>query len=340
MGQPGFCHRPGGPHPVAGRQLSPVGCPSLGEAVEVLISRTTADTLGLQVGEHYTLFLTGQTTQIPVRIAGVWQANNPADPFWFYQPGAFDEILLTSEEAFATQVAGVVDAPVATAIWYQIFDGSRVRPANVNELLENVAVVEARVTALLNDTTLDASPVPALQSYGKSANLLTLELTIFSLPVIGLVVYFISLIAGMVVRRGQSEIAIMRSRGISSQKIVNLYLLEGLLVGGLGLAGGLLLGQAAARLMSRMRTFLDTGFLAGSGSEPLAIVFTPTALVYALVGVASDAGGAPGARLFSRRGTRSSPCAGSRPGRCWRPCGSATIWTCSCWCCPCTAGTN
>ncbi|MGD2207191.1 MAG: ABC transporter permease, partial [Anaerolineae bacterium] len=256
-----------------------------GEVVEILISRTTADTLGLQVGEHYTLFLTGQTTQIPVRIAGVWQANDPADPFWFYQPNAFDNVLLTSEEAFAAQVAGAVDAAVATAIWYQIFDGSRVRPANVNELLENVAIVEARVTALLNDTALDASPVPALQSYGKSASLLTLQLTIFSLPVIGLVVYFISLIAGMVVRRGQSEIAIMRSRGISSQKIVNLYLLEGLLVGGLGLAGGLLLGQAAARQMSRMRTFLDTDFISGNGSEPLAIVFTPTALAYALIGV-------------------------------------------------------
>jgi putative ABC transport system permease protein len=88
------------------------------------------------------------------------------------------------------------------------------------------------------------------------------------------------------VRRGQSEIAIMRSRGISRRKIVNLYLLEGLLLSGLGLAGGLLLGRWMAQMMSRTRTFLDPGILTGNGSQPLAIVFTPTSLAYALVGVA------------------------------------------------------
>lgn len=260
---------------------------SPGDPVEILVSRTTAELLGLQVGEHYTLFATGQAgAQVPVRIAGVWQAGDPADPFWFYQPDAFDEILLTSESAFVAQIVPALDTPVASAVWYQIYDGSRVRPATVNGLLENVAIVEARVTVLLNNTTLDVSPVPALQSYGKSASTLTLMLTIFSLPVIGLVAYFICLIAGMVVQRGQSEIAIMRSRGISRRKIVNLYLLEGLLIGGLGLAGGLMLGRSMAELMSRTRTFLDPAILTGSGSEAMAVVFTPTSLAYALVGVA------------------------------------------------------
>jgi putative ABC transport system permease protein len=264
------------------------------EPVEVLVSRKTADTLGFQVGERYTLFAIGQgQAQIPVRIVGVWQAGDPTHPAWFYQPDAFDEVLLTGEGAFLRQVVPALDTPVATAVWYQIYDGSRVRPAHVNGLLEGVSIVEARVTALLENTTLDASPVPALESYGRSASLLTLVLTIFSLPVIGLVVYFTSLIAGMVVQRGQSEIAIMRSRGISRRRIVNLYLLEGLLVGGLGLAGGLMLGRWMAQLMSQSRTFLDPSILAGSSSlaqggssEPLAIVFTPTSLAYGLVGVA------------------------------------------------------
>jgi putative ABC transport system permease protein len=257
-----------------------------GEPVEVLVSRTTADLLGLQVGEQYTLLPTGAGQQIPVLIAGVWQAADTSDPFWFYQPDAFDEMLLTSESGFVDQVVPALETPVATAVWYQIYDGSRVRPATVNGLLENVAVAEARVTVLLNNTTLDVSPVPALQSYGRSASVLTLVLTIFSLPVIGLVAYFISLISGMVVRRDQSEIAIMRSRGISRRRIVTLYLLEGLLLGGLGLVGGLLLGRWMARLMSQTHTFLDPTLLAGGGGQPMAIVYTPTSLVYALVGVA------------------------------------------------------
>ena len=261
----------------------------VGEPVEVLVSQTTADLLGLQVGEIYVLFVPGQAgVQIPVRIAGVWQADDRRDPFWFYQPDTFNELLLTAEEAFVGQVVPVLKTPVATAVWYQVYDGSRVRPATVNRLLGNVAAAQARATALLDNTSLDASPVATLQSYGRSASLLTLVLTIFSLPVIGLVAYFISLIAGMVVQRGQSEIAVLRSRGITRRQILNLYLLEGVWLGSLGLAGGLLLGRLIAQLMSRTRTFLDPGILTGNSAagSPVVIIFTPLSLAYALAGVA------------------------------------------------------
>jgi putative ABC transport system permease protein len=258
-----------------------------GEAVEILIPQKIADTLGLQVGERYILFATGQDgTQIPVQVAGVWQPVDLADPFWFYQPDAFDEMFLTSESAFVQQVLPAFETPVASAVWYQVFDGSLVRPASVNRLLEDVATVEARVAVLLDNAALEVSPVSALESYGRSSRLLTLVLTIFSLPVIGLVFYFISLIAGMVVRRGQSEIAIMRSRGIARRRILGVVLLEGLLIGGLGLAGGLVLGKWMAQLVSQTRTFLDPTLLTGRTAESLAIVFTPTAFGYALAGVA------------------------------------------------------
>lgn len=255
-----------------------------GEAVDVLISRKTAETLGLQVGEPYIL-MAPDLSQVAVRIAGVWQAADEAGEAWFYTPSSFDEVLLTSEDAFVSQVVPALKAPVATAAWYQVYDGSRVRPASVNGLLADVATVEARVTALLANTTLDVSPVPALQSYGRASSILTLMLTVFSLPVLGLVVYFISLISGMVVQREQSEIAVMRGRGISRGKIVSLYLLEGLLVGGVGLAGGLLLGRWMAQVMSRTRTFLDLGVLTGGEGGTMAIVYTPTSVAYGLLGV-------------------------------------------------------
>jgi putative ABC transport system permease protein len=276
-----------GDFPVAGQATDPpVGTNDGGEPVQVLVSQATAETLGLQVGESYTLLAAGTSgAQIPVQIVGVWRAIDSTDAAWFYQPDSFDEMLLTGEDAFTGQVVPALDTPVATAIWFQIFDGSRVRPATVSRIVDNVAIAEARVTALLNNTTLDASPVSALKSYGEAASTLTLVLTIFSLPIIGLVAYFISLIAGMVVQRGQSEIAILRSRGITRGQIVNLYLLEGLLLGGVGLGAGLLLGRLIAQLMSRTRTFLDLGLLSGSSSEPVAIVFTSTALFYGLVGV-------------------------------------------------------
>ncbi len=253
-------------------------------AVEVIVSQTIAQQLGLQVNESYRLF-GNNNGQFPVQVVGVWQAQDRTAPFWFYQPEAFDEMLLTSEAQFSSGVVPLLENPVSTAVWYQLYDGGRIRPASVDNFLQNVTIVEARATALLNGTTLDASPVSALQTYGRSNNLLTLTLTIFSIPLIGIILYFISLIANMVVARGASEIAVWRSRGTTRGQVVSVYLLEGLLVGGLGLAGGLWLALQIARLMGRTRTFLDPAILAPRGAGELTPVLSGTAVGYALIGV-------------------------------------------------------
>ena len=267
-----------------------------GEDVEVLISRALAVQTGLQVGERYVLFAKGDKgTQIPVRVAGVWQplASDPSltngedglAPYWFYQPESFDEVLLTSEAAFAGQVVPALEKPLALAVWYQVFDGNRVHSAGVPELLGRIATVESRAEALLAHTTLDVSPVESLVAYQRAARLLTVLLTLFGIPVVGLILYFVVLVAGMVVRRGQGEIAILRSRGTTRLQVLLVYLLEGLLIGGAGLAGGLALGRWLAQSMSRTHTFLDPALVAGPGDGPLPIVFSPAALRYGLLAV-------------------------------------------------------
>ncbi len=254
-----------------------------GNDVEVLVSQTLADQLGVQVGERYVLLGQGSKgARIPVKIAGVWRAANPGEPFWFYQPQSFDEVLLSSEAAFTAQVLPSFEKPLASAVWYQVFDGDRVRTADVPRLLDGVTTVEARVTALLNNTTLDASPVAALRTYSEAARTLTLVLTIFSVPVLLLVLFFIGQIAAMVVQRGQGEIALLRSRGTTRAQVLFIHFLEGLLIGGLGLIIGLAAGAALAQWMGRMRSFLDPSLTNGRG---LLIVFSPQALWYGLIGV-------------------------------------------------------
>jgi putative ABC transport system permease protein len=254
-----------------------------GADVEVLVSQTLADQLGVQVGERYILLGQGSKgARIPVKIVGVWRATNPSEPFWFYQPQSFDEVLLSSEAAFTAQVMPSFEKPLASVVWYQVFDGDRVRTADVPRLLDGVTTVEARVTALLNNTTLDASPVAALRTYSEAARTLTLVLTIFSVPVLLLVSFFIGQIAAMVVQRGQGEIALLRSRGTTRAQVLFIHFLEGLLIGGLGLLIGLAAGAALAQWMGRMRSFLDPSLTNG---RALLIVFSPQALWYGLIGV-------------------------------------------------------
>jgi len=247
--------------------------------IDVLVSRALAEELGVQVGERYVLFAKDNTTQVPVRVAGVWQAKDTTDPFWFYEPKAFDQVLLVPEATFRDRLAPALTGAVGQAAWYLIFDGRSLAAGDIGRFLERLTAVQARLAALLPNTGLDASPVDALRAYRQASQTLTLQLTIFSLPLLGLVLYFIGLTGGMVVRRQQGEIAILRSRGASTGQVLTIYVIERLLMGLPAGFLGLLLGRGLAQLLGDIRTFLDFSLPAVRSLLPVRL--TPAGLYFA-----------------------------------------------------------
>ncbi len=253
-------------------------------ATEIIISQALAEQLGTQVGEQFVLFNSSSSeAQVLVQVVGIWTPIDPEDGFWFYPPESFDELLLTAEDQFWQNVAPQFETPVSTAVWYLILDGRRVRPNTVSRLLESIRTAETRANALLNGTALEVSPVQALQSYDGSAGLLNLNLLIFSLPIIGLVLYFVSLIAGLVIQQSQSEIAILHSRGQTRGQILLVYLIQGLFVSGAALAAGLTLGRWLAEIMGQTTTFLDTGWVRDFDPTGIGIVLSPEAFRFGIV---------------------------------------------------------
>ncbi|MFQ5814349.1 MAG: FtsX-like permease family protein, partial [Anaerolineae bacterium] len=238
--------------------------PSLtNQATEVLLHHKLADELGLQVGEEYVLFgrkvagaRGGESVQVPVRIAGVWQPINPEEPYWFYQPAAFDRVLLLPETSFHQRISTVLTGEVYVGVWSLLLDGSAVHTDGVPSLLGRIAAAETRAASLLPNTRLYVSPAGAMEKYRFQAYLLTILLAVFAVPVLGLILYFVALTAGMAVRRQQTEIAVLRSRGTSRWQVLGVYLLEGLVLGVVALGLGMLLGQGIALAMGQIRSFL------------------------------------------------------------------------------------
>ncbi len=251
-----------GTFPVPPAQDRPGSGPA-GGAMEVLLYHKLADELGLQVGEEYVLFgrkVTGdrdsRSVQMPVRIAGVWQAANPEDTYWFYKPEALDRVLLVPEASFLQRIAPLLTSEVYVGVWSLLLDGSDVYTEHVPSLLGRIAAAQTRVASLLPKTSLDISPAEAMQKYRFEAYLLTILLSVFAIPVLGLILYFVVQTAGMAVRRQQTEIAVLRSRGMSRWQVLGVYLLEGLVLGAAALGLGILLGQAIALAMGQIRSFL------------------------------------------------------------------------------------
>ena len=221
--------------------------------VEVMISEAFATELGLQVGETYMVFarraIEGggeRTLQIPVYIAGIWRATDPAEEYWFYNPQALDDTLVVSEGTFAGRLSSYLDDEVNLALWYLVMDGSGVHASDASALLVRINSVRLKAAALLPGTELAVSPADELGGYQRAAALLTFLLYAFSVPIVGLILAFIGLVVGLSVGRQRGEIAVLRSRGATAMQVVGIALLEGLLIGALALAVGSPIGKPPA----------------------------------------------------------------------------------------------
>lgn len=254
-------------------------------SLEVLIHQELATETGLQVGEELMLFdpsarlPTGgrKRLEIPVRIAGIWLPNAADRDFWAMSPAAFANVFLAPEALYIGTVTTLVPHAFSDIGWYKIFTGDNVRSEDVTAFLARVNEVNVRVQQRLPNTYLEFSPLAALTRYQRAASAQAVLLLLFGIPILGLILYFIVLIAESAVNRQQTEISILKSRGASNSQVLLIYLLQGLTLGVLALVIGPWLGRTLAGAIGS-----TYHFLAFRSGPALQVAITDRSLRYAL----------------------------------------------------------
>lgn len=253
--------------------------------VPVMVTVPAAFDYGLRVGERYDVRVahitpTGERaeTVVPVLISGVWQPADPQSPYWMNKPSLYYDYLLMPEVTFVEQIAPLLANRSYVFDWYLVMDGSGVTSDAAGPLLADIGRTERETDVRLNAVRMMVSPREELQRYIENANLLTVQLYAFGVPVIGLLLAFVWLTSALAVSRRQGEIAVLRSRGATAGQIVAIAVLEASLLGGIALLAGLPLSLLFARLVSKTRSFLDF-----SSPVSLNIHITTSALLFGLV---------------------------------------------------------
>lgn len=232
--------------------------------IEVLISELFAIKTGLQAGEEYIAFArnrseTGEyiNLQVPILVTGIWKPIDSKETYWIFDPANLETLLYVPQETFTQYLAPIMPDEVYTSMWYMLTDGSGVHSNEVGSLLGRIYNMRRKAMAYQADIELRDSPAAALVEYQRSASLLTILLYAFAIPVLGLILAFIGLVARLSIERQRNEIAVLRSRGATTLQILSIIFMEALLMGlvSLLLSAGLALG--IARLIGNTRSFLD-----------------------------------------------------------------------------------
>jgi putative ABC transport system permease protein len=244
---------------VAGEPLDTLSPSVLQGVLEVWMHASLAGEMGVHPGETFDLLGILGGIRLPVQVAGIWQARDTDDPFWWFQDPdlALGDKLLVSRQDYITHVEPYLPSKTGFATWYVVLDDSRILPAQAGTHARGLKQAIAVINKYLPGAQMDISPLEPLENFQHRATTMMTLLLGFSVPAMGFLLYFMALISVIIVRWQRRETSIMASRGLGRGRIFSIALVEGLMVMAVGSPLGIGAGLLLARLMGNTLSFLS-----------------------------------------------------------------------------------
>ncbi|MBH5316868.1 FtsX-like permease family protein [Paenibacillus sp. GSMTC-2017] len=199
----------------------------------------------------------GLNLTLKVKIVGAVNPKDAADAYWYEGLEGLLGTLQISETAFQKQLLEKLKIPLHNAGWYYSFDLTEVKTSQLSPLGRTLNRLDIDLYQRLKDTRVEISFASTLTEFKKQS--LQLQTLLFTLaaPMIAMVFFFIAMNARQSLDKQRSDIAVLRSRGAGTKQIIWIYLLEGLLLGGIALASGPFLGWFMAKSIGSANGFLS-----------------------------------------------------------------------------------
>lgn len=235
----------------------------------ILVHRAFSDKYGVRAGDVFSLTMltrvtqpgkvgnTSREIQLMARVAGVWTPINPDEDYWFVAAFSLSDGLLVTREAFETQVGALLQKPVDFLNYNYNLDDAPLQTEMVEELITRTNTLRNDAYEKRSGISQSNNIVGVLQNYVKSSREMTLLMVAFAAPLLVIVLYFIVLVSGMVIRRQEMELSTFRSRGASYGNLIGLYAIQSVIIGLIALVIGMPLGYVIGSFMMGTRTFLD-----------------------------------------------------------------------------------
>ncbi len=217
-------------------------------------------------------------TPVRVRIVGVFRAKDASDLYWVKAPLSYDTEFFMDQKLFCDNFCnGTLISGNVTAKWYSVFDYTKISPDSVDKMLK----VDDQITTdyLARDLYKGTFPYHKIfQSYQGSTGRVITTMWILQVPILVLLAVFIFMVSNQVVSIEQSEIAILKSRGVSKKQLILSYLIQSSILSGIGLVIGIPCGYLLCHIFGSTNAFME--FV---GRKAMHVTITGTALLYGLI---------------------------------------------------------
>ena len=228
------------------------------EVLDAWMHISLADQMGVSAGEVYDLALNAAGEGIPVRIAGIWRAQNGLDTFWFNPPDTkLRDALLINRASYLYFIETILPSRSRFVSWHISLDDATLNPAYAREYANGYEKGMAVIDKYLPGANLDISALDPLKEFVQRNTILTIQLLGFNVPALGFLIYFLIMIAAIISRWQQRETAVLVSRGLNASGVLTIVLMEEFILFILGIPLGIGFGMLVAQFMGYTVSFLS-----------------------------------------------------------------------------------
>ncbi len=227
------------------------------DALDVWMHREMAASLGLDVGEMFTIAPTINQPPTLIRVRGIWQAVDISDAYWFRNPDTtLKDALLVRGQDYVERIQPLIAGSSRFASWQIALDDSELNPAFARAYAVGFERGMAVINKYVPGAKLDVSALDSLKDFVGRKTALTVLLLGFNIPALGFLLYFLILLSAIIARSQQRETSLMVSRGARVGDVLGLVLVEEFLLFVVGTPLGVGAGMALAWGMGYTESFL------------------------------------------------------------------------------------
>ena len=252
--------------------------------LDCIINEKVYLTSNIVIGDELEMY--GVTTlagePVKLRVSGVFRAKDTQDLYWANDPLSYSDEFFIPQSLFVQkfldggEVAGNIHAK-----YFLLYDYSDIEIPQVQRMLDTFEKLETdyKTTDCLYAVYCNYEEV--FTQFLKDSSKVEATMWILQVPILVLLAVFIFMVSNQVIDIESSEIAMLKSRGVSRLQLILTYLLQSAILGGIALVIGIPFGYILCHVFGSTNAFLE--FV---GRKSMNVRITGESLLYALVSCA------------------------------------------------------
>ena len=230
------------------------------QPIHVAIDSLGAELLQLGVGETMEVFPAtsfADAEPIKAQVAAIFEVVDRSDEFWYGLSYAFsrkDERwtlvpLFANEGELIEKALGSYPSLYADTTWFLFPDETAIKASDIGQVQGILSHVERITSVGLMNSSYSIRLDSLLRTYEEQLLLARLPLYLVLFIVTSVLIYYLALISGLVVRSRAGEIAMLKSRGATTLQVGLLGLGEGLLLAAPAVIAGPFVALALVKIL-------------------------------------------------------------------------------------------